>query len=151
MKSWYATNARDLLLAREQGLIPSRPVVVSLVGGEFEQPAMYAHKDMPWDRMDWRMLVNLDVWLWAGPAAALDWVLNTTERVARARPKSLFLRFEQGGVHDVEVGEGLHIPEVQGLPPQHSFTWTPINCSGTEWSARLRKALIAVHPCWTEL
>ena len=151
MKPWYATNARDLMNTREQGLMPAGPVVVSLVGGEFPMPTIYVRQDMPVDRLDWRMLVNLDVWLWAGPEAALTWLLTTADRIAQARPKSLVLRFEDKDVHDVEIGTGLHIPAVKTLPACHTFTWTPINCSGTRWGARLRKALMGVHPCWTEL
>lgn len=151
MKPWYATNARDLMATREQGLMPSTPVVVSLVGGRFPFPALYVRDDMPTERMDWRMLVNLDVWLWAGPEAALNWMLATADRIAKARPKSLILRFEDKEIHDVEVGSGLHLPAVKNLPAQHVFTWTPINCSGTHWGSRLRKALMGVHPCWTDL
>lgn len=153
MRPWYATNARDLLATREQGLVPAGPVIVSMVPQEFaESPVLYVRQDMPTDRLDWRMLVNLNVWLWATPECPLAWVLATAARIAAARPRSLFLRFEEGSVvHDVEVGEGLHLPPVREIPAQHSFTWVPINCSGSLWGARLRQALIATHPRWTEL
>lgn len=151
-RPFYATNARDLLETRQQGMVPAGPVVVSLVGGEFSEPVLYVRTDMPADRLDWRMLVNLDVWLWASPAAPLNWLLGIASRIAAVRPKTLFLRFEDAGqVHDVEVGEGIHRPSIADIPAHHSFTWVPINCCGTLWGARLRKALIATHPRWTEL
>lgn len=152
---WYATNARDLLATREQGLMPAGPVVVSLVGGGFADVAaatLYARPDMPVERMDWRMLVNLQVWLWAGPGAALGWLLATASRIAHARPEQLLLRFEEpAGIHDVEIGTGLHIPKVLDLPAQHQFEWVPINCSGTAVGAKLRAALLDTHPSWTRL
>lgn len=154
-RPWYATNARQLLETRRQGLAPDGRVVVSLVGGSFGDVAattLYAKPDMPVDRLDWRMLVNLDVWLWAGPNAALDWLLTTASRIAQVRPKELLLRFEEpDGIHDVEVGSGLHIPAVRHLAAQHAFDWVPINCSGSLVGAKLRAALIATHKPWTRL
>lgn len=154
-RPWYATNARRLLEIRQQGKKPAGPVVVSLVGGDFSDVSahpLYVRPDMPVDRMDWRMLVNLQVWLWAGPGAALDWMLATADRIAQVRPADLILRFEEGAeIHDVEVGSGFHLPAVGDIPPVHEFTWVPINCSGTRWGGRLRTALIATHQPWTQL
>ena len=90
-RPWYATNARDLLEHRRRNLKPVEPVIVSLVGGDFRDVAetvLYARRDMPVDRMDWRMLVDLDVWLWAGTGAAMDWITETAWRIAQARPLS---------------------------------------------------------------
>jgi hypothetical protein len=144
MKPWYALGAKTLLTQREKGLMPADPVEVSLVGGK----GLVVRQDMPVARLDWRMLVNLDVWVVAGKLCALDWVLSVVDGVARNRPKSLYLRFDQ---HDIEVGTGLHLPAVGELPAVHEFEWTPINCSGTKWGARLRDALISTHPRWTLL
>lgn len=154
-RAWYATNARDLLATREQGLAPDGRVVVSLVGGQFADVAavtLHARADAPVDRMDWRMLVNLEVWLWAGPSAALEWLLQTTSRIAHARPHKLVLRFEsKGALHDVDVGTGLHTPAMRELPPLHTFLWLPTDLSDTPISAKLRRALLAKHERWTEL
>lgn len=155
MRPWYATNARDLLATREQGLAPDGRVVVSLVGGQFNDVAattLYAHADSPVDRMDWRMLVNLEVWIWAGPSAALEWLLETTSRIAHARPRKLALRFEsKGELHDVDVGTGLHTPAVRDLSSLHTFLWLPTDLSDTPISAKLRGALLAKHERWTQL
>jgi hypothetical protein len=155
MTPWYATNARDLLEARRHGFAPAGPVVVAMVGGDFSDVAdvtLYVRPDMPVDRVDWRMLVNVDVWLWAGQEAALGWLLATTSRIAHARPRDLVLRFEeQDEIHDLEVGWGTHIAAVANLPPQDHFDWVPINCSGSRLGSRLRQALIATHPRWTRL
>lgn len=155
MRPWYATNARDLLQAREQRFAPAGPVVVTLVGGDFStvtETALYVRPDMPVERLDWRMLVNLDVWLWAGRSAALEWLLESTSRIAHAQPRFLLLRFEEfGDIHDVEIGTGLHIPPVLDLPGVHYFDWVPVNCTGTRVGAQLREALINKHPRWTRL
>lgn len=149
MRPWYATNARDLLETRQQGLMPDGRVVVSLVGGHYDDVAaatLYARQDMPVDRMDWRMLVNLEVWLWASPSAALQWLLATASRIAHARPRSLVLRFEQADdLHDVDIGTGLHIPAIRELPAVHAFSWFPVNSSATRFAEQLRWALCDTH------
>lgn len=154
MRPWYATNARDLLETRRQGLKPDGPVVVSLIGGYVDGAAttLHVHQDMPVERMDWRMLVNLDVWLHAGPAAALEWVLETASRIALARPSDLVLRFQEDKLlHDARIGTGLHTLAIRDLPAHHSFTWCPLNASLSPVAERLCWALLARHPRWTEL
>lgn len=155
MSPWYATNARDLLETRRQGFALRRPVAVSLIGGNFEaftSAALYVRPQMPVERLDWRMLVNLDVWLIGSKDAALDWLLATASRIAQAQPHELVLRFGDGGDwHDVEIGTGLHIPPVADLPAVHRFDWVPINCSGTRLGSQLRRALINTHARWTRL
>ena len=153
-RPWYATNARNLLELRQRNLKPAEPVVVSLVGGDFRDVAetvLYARRDMPVDRMDWRMLVNLPVWVWADSKVPLQRLLASLDRIARCRPAMLILRFERDGVHDVEVGTGTHIPAVLDIPADHRFEWVPINLSGTATGAKLRKALIYQNPRWTVL
>lgn len=149
-RPWYAHGARKLLEARERGLMPEGPVFVCLVDRGMSD-ALTVNKDMPTDGLDWRMLVNLEVRVIAGQEADLGWLLDTVSRIAHARPKFLLIRFDHDGLHDVEVGTGLHLPQVRDIPGQHSFTWVPINCSGTLTGSRLRKALIQKHPRWTEL
>lgn len=144
-KPWYATNARSLLEQRKKGLKPTEPVVVSMVGGDFRGIAdtvLYAHDDMPVDRMDWRMLVDLEVWAWASPDAAIDRVVETVWRIAQARPRQLLLRFEcKDRIHDIDIGSGCHRPAVAGLPPEHGFWWLPINVGGTPLGYRILKSL----------
>lgn len=144
---WYAINARSLLETRRQGHMPPEPVVVSLVGKRFTETALYLRPDMPEDRMDWRMLVNLDVWVWAGAQASLDRITTTLWRIAAARPRELVLRFEAGTrVHDINCGSGHHAQAVAGLPPEHGFWWLPMNVGGTEIGARIVRALTAKYP-----
>lgn len=144
-KPWYATNARNLLEQRKNNQKPDGPVVVSLVGGDFFDIAattLYARQDMPTDRLDWRMLVDLDVWLWAGPSAPMDWIVDTAWRIAQGRPRELLVRFETAQqIHDINVGSGTHRPAVAGLPPEHNFLWLPINVGGTSIGYRIRAAL----------
>jgi hypothetical protein len=146
-QSWYAANARNLLSTRRQGLAPQGPVVVSLVGQEFEQTALYLRPDVAPDRFDWRMLVNLDVWVWASPAASLDWVIETVWRIAKSRPAELALRFEHGDkTHDIDCGTGIHHPAIADIPAVHEFIWLPINTGGSALGYRILRALTAQHP-----
>lgn len=168
MNAWYAQNARQLLDARKQGLTPDGQVVVSLVGSEFPgATVLHVRPEMPADRMDWRMLVNLPVWVWANGRAPLGWLVATTARIAAARPSELVVRFEQPrevsfdfngekttetiDTHDIEVGRGLHIPAVADIAPCHTFTWAPIRLSPTKIATGIQNALIAKHQFWTTL
>jgi hypothetical protein len=102
---------------------------------------------MPTERLDWRMLVNLEVWLYAGQSAALNWVAATAWRIAQARPRELVLRFEHGDqLHDVDCGSGYHLPAVADEPAVHAFHWKPLNVGGTALGQRLRQALLSAHP-----
>lgn len=144
---WYATNARSLLAARREGLTPTGPVVVSLVGQEFGEPALYLRPDVAPERFDWRMLVNLEVWVWASASAPLGWVVDTVWRIAKARPAELALRFEHGGkTHDIDCGSGCHHPAVADIPAVHEFLWLPINTGGTALGYRILRALTNQHP-----
>lgn len=149
-RPWYATNARALLEQRKNNQKPAGPVVVSLVGGNFDDiadTALYVRQDMPTDRMDWRMLVDLEVWLWCGPNAPMEWITETTWRIAQARPRELLIRFETATtIHDINLGSGTHRPAVAGLPPEHRFWWLPINVGGTAIGYRILKALKATKP-----
>lgn len=146
-RPWYATNARDLLETRQQGHMPPEPVVVSLVGQQFTETALYVRPDMPADRLDWRMLVNLDVWVWAGAQVPLPRIAETTWRIAQARPRELTLRFDAADrIHDINCGSGHHAPAVAGLPPEHSFWWLPMNVGGTEIGTRLLRSITAKYP-----
>jgi hypothetical protein len=146
-KPWYAYNARKLLDARQAGMTPDDTVVVSMVDGERGDLTITA--DMPADRMDWRMLVNLDVVILADKATPLDRLLDTASLIAQARPRFLGIHFN--GAHDVEVGTGSHFAAVQDIPAEHTFSWVPINCGGTLAGSQLRHALIQKHPRWTVL
>ncbi|MBP9149236.1 MAG: hypothetical protein KBG00_10690 [Rhodoferax sp.] len=103
--------------------------------------------DLPHDRIDWRMLVNLSVWVWASAKAPLQQVLDTVYRIALVRPRELVLRFEQGDmVHDIEVGYGHHLPATAGVAAVHRFQWAPINVGGSPLGYRLKKALLSKKP-----
>ena len=146
-KLWFATNASSLLETRRQGLAPDGPVVVSPVVKQFSHTALYCRPDAPAERFDWRMLVNLDVWLYANAKVPIDWVVNAAWRLAQVRPKQLFLRFEaEGRLHDVDCGSGSHRPAIASLPPEHEFLWFPLRTTGTELAQRITGALVARHP-----
>ena len=151
-KPWYASSARTLLANRREGFTPDSPINVSLMGGEFDDIALFVRPDMPVEMLDWRMLVNLDVHLWANPTVAIGKVLATASRIAHARPKELVLRFEQANhIHDIEVGSATHRPAIADIPAEHTFTWMPINLGGTPLGKRLRDALRTAHKPWSTL
>lgn len=152
-RPWYATGARQLLEARQQGLAPEGTVVVSLVPRHFDGvTALYVRDDMPLPRLDWRMLVDLDVWVWTTKVMPLAAVLGVTHAVARARPKTLFLRFEDtDGVHDIDVGSGWHHAGVEGIPAKHEFHWWPQRTVSTALAGRLQQALCRQQPARTYL
>ena len=145
VRPWYAANARQLLETRKTGLMPTGPVIVSLVGGEWDVTTLYVHDDMPIAKLDWRMLVNLDVWLWVTPAVALDRVTELALQIAKVRPKTIFVRMEVGStIHDVQLGDSFHVKQV--LPefaPIHEFTVSISNNTGSRFGAALRRALMA--------
>jgi hypothetical protein len=158
MRPWYAANARNLLETRRKGLAPSGPVIVSLIGTiEGSETTLYVHDDMPAERMDWRMLVNLEVWIWSDPSVALSRLLNIVDRIARARPRRLVLRLnypyrftwsddervhdEEIGTHDVEVGSAIHREAISDIPAQHEFVWMPFGVTHTPISAQMQHEL----------
>jgi hypothetical protein len=164
MKPWYAANARALLENRQKGLTPDAPVVVSLIDGNFGLLTLRVFDDMPAERLEWRMLVNLDVWIWADASVPLGRILLLTERIARVRPKRLCLRFDRpfrfempdGSInatdtHDVDVGDGWHLPAIEEVPEQHGFYWCPVNISHTPLGDQLRNALTRTHRLGTFL
>lgn len=148
MRPYYAMNARQLLEKRKAGTTPAAPVVVSFFEGFYpNQETLFVADDMPSERMDWRMLVNLSVWVIVDKSVALEKMLETVFRIALAKPKELILRFEQGDkVHDIEVGYGHHLPAIAGIPAVHEFQWAPINVGGTAMGKRLVKALKLKKP-----
>lgn len=151
-RQFYATNARDLLETRQHGFAPQGPVHVAMDGGQFSGTAIYLRPDMPVDRMDWRMLVNLEVWLWASPSVPVGRVIETASRIAHARPKDLRLHFDDGAkVHQLEIGFGEHEPPVFEFPAVHKFFWNPLNLSWTAIGRELQKALKTKHKTWSTL
>lgn len=169
-RPFYAVGARALLDTRKQGQAPARPVVVSLIGGEYRDmtdTVLQVRDDMPLERLDWRMLVNLEVWVWANQTVPLAKVLALLDRIARARPKRLCLRFDHPwrysvevdgephehriDVHDVDIGDGFHIPAVEEVPAIHEFLWSPVNLTCTPLSAQLHRAAMNTHPAETIL
>lgn len=161
MSPWYAVNARDLLETRRQGGLPPGPVVVSAIGGSFGNVAaatLYVHADMPVDRLDWRMLVNLEALVWGDKSVPLARLLQLLDGIARVRPRRLCLRFDQhwswvspGGreyeaeTHDVDIGAGYHVLALRDLPEVHEFYWDPFPLNFTPVEARLCQAARSLH------
>lgn len=164
MKPWYASNARELLEMRKRGRIPDGPVAVSLIGGQYADCAamtLHVQDDTPIDRLDWKMLVNLEVWIWADPSVPLSKLTVLADRIAQVRPRRLVLRFdhpfkftwndgkkdieESIDTHDVDIGSGYHNQGIGELPATHAFLWCPIPCNGTPLEHQLRRALRATH------
>lgn len=157
---FFAIGARQLLDLRRQGKRPAGLVGVILreVPCAGLDAVLRVFDDMPAGRMDWRMLVNLDVVVLADATVPLDRVGQILGGIAKARPHRLVLRFAHtwrmqaadGGLdeypaHDVEVGRGLHWQGVDGVPDTHEFIWLPMAHTGTPIERQLVQALAAMH------
>jgi hypothetical protein len=146
MKPWYAGNARQLLEARRQGKTPDGPVIVSTIGTIPGATALHVNADDPLERLDWRMLVNLEVLVWSDASTPLPRLMALCEQIAKARPRRLVLRFDRSGeTHDVEIGSGQHHRALSDTPEQHDFVWCPINSSLTPLADQLTAALVQQH------
>lgn len=146
MKPWYAGNARQLLEARKHGQTPDGPVVVSMIGTVPGGMNLYVNEDDPLERLDWRMLVNLEVWVWADASTPLSRLMAICSHIAKARPQRLVLRFNGSGeTHDVEIGSGQHHRALSDIPAQHDFVWAPMASTFTNVADQLRTALVAQH------
>lgn len=152
MRPWYAINARNLLETRRQGMQPEGQVNVAMSGGEFSGTALYVRPEMPTDRMDWRMLVNLKVCIWASAEVSLSRLVDTVSRVASVRPDTLVLHFDDGQkVHQIDVGRAIHWPAILEFNPVHEFYWCPINLGFSSIGGSLVKALQTKHKDWSVL
>ena len=148
MRPWYASNARTLLEARQQGMKPQGWVTVTLVGGQHDQPTLYVRDDMPADRMNWQMLAGLHVVVVAGPSASPERIERVVRDIAAVKPEELRLHFvtPDGDLHQVDVGTGVHHPAVGDMPACHDFHWAPIALRGTRGERALVRALLRHQP-----
>jgi hypothetical protein len=159
-RPWYATNARDLLETRRQGFRPERPVHVSLMGPVFDELTLYVHDDMPLDRLDWRMLVNVEVVVLAQSSVAFDRIVTVLKGIAKAQPSEMQLCWlHRDEWHLIDCGTGTHsprmtfdaLPDVDPVEALHDFFWRPINLGATATGYRLKAALHKSIPPGTHL
>lgn len=145
MRPAYAINARDLLQTRQQGLKPDAPVFVSLIGQVAETLTLFVHDDMPLDRMDWRMLVNVETIVWADSSVPFDRIAAVLLGIARAQPSELQLCLRHADEwHHIDCGSGTHLPALGDVPALHAFLWQPITLGGS-LGYRLKSALRQSH------
>lgn len=153
-RDWFPSNGRNLMLQRKRGVLPSGPVNVVLdlrdpdIG--FAGTVLTLRSDDTAERIDWRMLVNLDVWVWADEGQPLDRVVSVVRDIVDVSPRSLYLRFvdPQGNVHDVDCGTGTHRPGAPrlGIPAEHTFLFCPVNSAGSRLGRELCRALSRINP-----
>jgi hypothetical protein len=127
---------------------------VSLIGGEFREAAntLYLREDMPLERMDWRMLVDVEVHLWANRATPLAQGAAGPRRHRARGPRPVpALRQPGGTVHDIDIGDGLpHAPRPRH-PRGAPLHLVPNEQRRQQVGAKLRRALLAQHPGFTTL
>ncbi|CAN5715280.1 hypothetical protein BH10PSE18_BH10PSE18_08100 [soil metagenome] len=148
-RNWHPRNGRELLDQRKRGELPTSPVhvVMDVMHREqFDWPALYLRSEDAVERMDWRALVNTEVWVWADATQPLDRIVQVVRDIADVCPRSLTLRFagDKGVVHDVDCGSGTHragAPQ-HGIPPEHSFLFYPVNSTGSAIGRRFCRALM---------
>lgn len=142
----YAYNARNLLSLRQKGKRPDEPIVVSFGdGGGRIVTQLCVPADMQVEKLDWSMLVDLDVWICFDATIPFDRVAQTALCIARARPRTLFVRMDgaEGVTHDVQVGDGFHLPKIDDeIPAVHEFTVCITNNSGTKVGKAIRELLL---------
>lgn len=150
-RCWYASNARNLLQQRRRGVMPTKQVNVVLdIGHEidFDGHVLVLRADEPTERIDWRMLVNLEVWIWADESQPLQRLLAVVRDIVGVNPRSLFVRFvdPSGHIHDVDCGSGTHTPGApeHGIPAEHSFLFSPVNSGGSRLGRHLCRAMAPI-------
>lgn len=150
---WFATNARALLEQRRKGSMPAGAVNVNL--DISDQDIGYAghvitvRKSDPLERLDWRMLANLTVWIWADDSQPIERLVALTKDIVKVNPLGLYVRFvdTKGIVHDVDCGSGTHRPGLpeHGVAPEHNFIFCPMNLAGSRIGRELCRALVPVQ------
>jgi hypothetical protein len=144
-RPWFAYGAQALLQARQQGLKPDDIVTVAMDGRAHPEPLIRVRPDAPVDRLEWRMLVNVNVELWTDPSVSFDRTAQTAFRIAQVRPRNLTLVFDDGEQrHTIDCGQGWHTPAVADVPAQHWFLWQPITLN-TSTARRIARALKQQH------
>ena len=121
-------------------------MVVSLVGQQFTETALYVRPDMPVDRLDWRMLVNLEVWVWASAQAPLERITETAWRIAAARPRSSFCASRPASACTTSTAAAAQRAGGGRSAARARVLVASMNVGGTEIGARLLRALVAHHP-----
>jgi hypothetical protein len=153
-RAWFATNARNLLESRRNGYVPSGPVVVSMIGGEYPEAAdtLYLREDMPLERMDWRMLVDVEVHLWANRKCRWAACSRLSRQSRAPGPRGLSCASEPTAASCTTSKSATASTCARSRHPrEHRFTWCPINLTGSGVGAKLRRALLAQHPAFTTL
>ena len=142
-RPWYATNARNLLDARKHGMVPESQVNVSLIGQpDSRDITLIVREDMPVDRLDWRMLVNLNVLVISGIETPFARAQAVLKDIAKCRPSWLqFAIFAGDDYHVVDCGSGMHIPSAGEFRGHHDFYWFPMVQKQTPLSRRAAQAL----------
>lgn len=151
-RDWLPMNGRRLLDQRKRGVMPSAPVsvVMDVMHDEdFAWPVLMLGSEEPTERMDWRMLVNLEVWVWANATQPMARVAAVIGDIAKVNPKALTLRFLDAAdaVHDVDCGSGTHragLPS-HGIRAEHNFIFCPVNSTGSRLGRQLCTALERVN------
>jgi hypothetical protein len=126
---------------RRAGMRPDRPVNVAFTDPAASGLTLFM-RDVTRRPFDWRVLVGLDVIVWADTKTAFAEVSRTVVDIARARPAELQLCFLHGEEwHLIDCGSGRFQPDVQDVPGHHEFQWQPINLGSSAMGYRLKAAL----------
>lgn len=142
-RPWYATNARNLLDARKHGMVPESQVNVSLIGQpDSNDVTLIVREDMPVDRLDWRMLVNLNVLVISDIETPFIRSQTVLKNIAKCRPAWLQFALLAGDeYHVVDCGSGIHLAAFGEFQGHHDFCWFPMAPKQTPIARRATKAL----------
>ncbi|AMM23011.1 hypothetical protein [Variovorax sp. PAMC 28711] len=154
-RDWFPTNGRALLEQRRKGLMPASAVNVNLDVAARDELCFVGHvltvaPHMPIERMNWRMLANLAVWIWADDSVPIERLVQVAYDIVAVKPAALFVRFvdPKGFVHDVDCGSGIHEPGYpeHGIEPDHDFIFCTLNLAGTRLGFEVSRALRRAQP-----
>jgi len=142
-RPWFAINARNLLDSRMHGMVPESQVNVSFIGQpQTDDITLIVRDDMPVDRLDWRMLVNLNVMVLADKTTPFSRAQRALQDIAKCRPAWLQFALLFGDeYHVVDCGSGFHIAAVGAIQGRHEFVWFPLAPKQTPIARRATQAL----------
>ena len=135
------TAYENLTEMRLAGMRPDGPVNVAFIDPTASGLTLHM-RDAARKPFDWRVLVGLDVIVWADTKTPFSDVAAVVVAIAKARPSELQLCFLHSEAwHLIDCGSGRFQPDVQDVPGHHEFQWQPINLGATEMGYRLKAAL----------
>ena len=135
----YAINAMNLLGMQRHGMQPEGPVMVEMGRDARTKAPRSTSSPTLTERMDWRMLVNLQVAVEPRSSDSLDRLLRAVRDIAASRQLTCCCALLNTG--SIEVGSG-YAPPGRAEPFLPTFVYlVPISLTGSAVGAGLRRCV----------